>query len=163
MYGKMVIANLGPNGELARGTLVWDDTNRTYYLSVAKNLSDFGFFPWSQSNWLQGGISMNLQNDSIWSNQAINVEQSPSPYRTDVTRSALLYNSGFNLFLVTTPSGCTAEAFRAAIKACIERSTSPEGIFLDGAGVPQMNIPEYRTYETRDMPAMLALSHNVDL
>lgn len=155
--------NLYENGEIARGTLAWDGTNRQYYLAVVTDLSDFGFTAYSSSNWIQGGISMNLQNDSSWRSQAVNTEKMYNP-DGKVTRSGLLYGASLNLYLITTPTACTAAAFRAAIKEKVEPSNTLEGIFLDGAGVPQMKCPEYTTTsETRVMPTILRVSHNVDL
>ncbi|WP_019913830.1 hypothetical protein [Paenibacillus sp. HW567] len=106
---------------------------------------------------------MNLQNDSTWLNQAVNVEKMYNP-DGKVTRSGLLYGASLNLYLITTPTSCTSAAFRAAIKEKVEPSNKLEGIFLDGAGVPQMKCPEYRTTDqTRIMPTILRVSHNVDL
>lgn len=155
--------NLNEVGEISRGTLAWDQTNGNFHLAVVKDVDSFGFLQWSSENWIQGGVSMNLQNDSTWENQAVSIEKLPSP-TASVTRSALLYNNAKNLFLITAPNGCTAAQFRAAIKEKIEPTTRPDGIFLDGAGSPQMKCPQYTTTsETRKMPAIIAVIDMVDI
>jgi exopolysaccharide biosynthesis protein len=83
---------------------------------------------------------MGLQNESGWYDQA-SAEGMPN-IDGKTTRTALVYNSGLNIWLVVTETLCTAEAFRHAIKDQIGSGTIVDGIFLDGGGSSQMRCAE---------------------
>lgn len=53
-------------------------------------------------------------------------------------RTAMVYGSGLNLWLIVTNAACTAGQFRYAIKEKIGSGTLVDGIFLDGSGSSQM-------------------------
>ncbi|RKL63249.1 hypothetical protein DXT63_07545 [Thermoanaerobacteraceae bacterium SP2] len=124
-----------------RGTLIWDPVARVYSIVVIGSASDITVTDPDQY-WAQGGISMSLQDDSNWYNQAVNVEHMPNP-DGNAHRTALVYNTGLNIWYIITPTSCTAGQFRSAIKEKIGSGTLVDGIFLDGGGSSQMQCAEY--------------------
>ncbi|WP_163858126.1 hypothetical protein [Paenibacillus elgii] len=121
----------------ARGTLVWDAKASKYSVQVVKWASELNVSNTS-NYWAQGGISMRLSSDSTWKSQAT-AENIPGGVNgTASGRSALVYNSGGNIWLVVTNTTCTPEQFRTAIKEKIGSGTLVDGIFLDGSGSSQM-------------------------
>lgn len=143
------------NEKYARGTLVWDKQLSLYSIQVVRSADDLVVYN-RNAYWAQGGISMNLQDDGIWEQQA-NEENMPNIYgRT--TRTALLYNSGLNIWLVTTEENCTAEEFRYAIKYQVGSGTLVDGIFLDGGGSTQMQCSHHTNNgDGRSVVQMVAL------
>jgi hypothetical protein len=134
------------NEKYARGTLVWDASAREYSVQIVSSASDL-IVTETSSYWAQGGISMSLQDDNGWDEQA---DAEGMPNRTGSTqRTGMVYNSELNVWLVITPDACTAAQFRSAIKEKIGSGTLVDGIFLDGGGSTQMKCAEY-TYRGTD-------------
>jgi exopolysaccharide biosynthesis protein len=127
------------NEKYKRGTLVWDKSASKYSVQVVSSASDIQVTS-RISYWAQGGISMGLQNESGWYDQA-SAEGMPN-IDGKTTRTALVYNSGLNIWLVVTETPCTAEAFRSAIKGQIGSGTLVDGVFLDSGGSSQMRCAE---------------------
>lgn len=128
------------NHVYARGTLVWDKSISKYSIQVVKSASDLKVQNRTQY-WAQGGISMSLQDDANW--RSIAETQNMPNMNGKTTRTALLWNSGFNIWLIITNTLCTAEEFRFAIKHQVGNGTLVDGIFLDGGGSTQMKCGEY--------------------
>jgi hypothetical protein len=155
--------NYNASGEHAAGTLVWNAKWSSYFIQKATSMSELWVSD-VNNYWAQGGISMSLNDDANWES----IADSEDIYNKNgyVDRSALVYNSGKNIFLIITEEGTTAAKFRAAIKE-IEPSTTKEGIFLDGADASQMYVPAAGFSNgggtDRAIPAMIAVVHNVDL
>lgn len=64
-----------------------------------------------------GGVTlhyMTLDDDTNW--KQIMIDQKLPDYDAARQRAGMVYNSGLNLWLVVSAGGCTAEAFRTAIK-----------------------------------------------
>lgn len=126
------------NYKYDRGTLVWDGAAGKYSVQIVGDAEDLKVT--SRSNyWAQGGISMSLKDDINWKAQAIR-ENMPN-MTGKVGRTALVYNTGLNVFLVVTNTGCTAQAFRTAVKQ-LGSGTIVDGIFLDGSGSSQLKSKE---------------------
>lgn len=64
--------------------------------------------------WAQGGVSMNLKDESRWYNVAVKEEGLPFPDDKRL-RSAMAYDNFGEIYLVVTSTKCTAEQFRTAI------------------------------------------------
>lgn len=145
--GKPVKGNPGDygsgwyNDKYPRGTLIWDPVARAYSIAIISSASEIAVTDRSQY-WAQGGVSMSLQNDSNWYYQAVTNEHLPNP-DGKTYRTALVYNTGLNIWYIITPTPCTASEFRAAIKEKIGSGTLVDGIFLDGGGSCQMRCAEY--------------------
>lgn len=127
------------NVKYARGTLVWDGVARAYSIQVVQAASELQVSD-RQQYWAQGGISMNLRRDDLWAAQ-IAAEHMPAPDETRL-RTGIVYNAAGNVWLVVTPTRCTAEQFRAAIRETIGSGTLVDGIFLDGDGSSQLRASE---------------------
>lgn len=141
------------NDKYARGTLVWDGKARKYEIPILESASDIKVS--DRSNyWAQGGISMSLQDDSGWYQKAKDQHMPNMDGSTE--RTALVYNSGLNIWLITSFTDCTASAFRKAIKNTIAVGTLQDGIFLDGGGSTSIKCNE-ASVGTRKIPEMLAL------
>ncbi|GAV13222.1 hypothetical protein PBN151_3156 [Paenibacillus sp. NAIST15-1] len=79
---------------------------------------------------------MSLQDDEHWLQIA---RQQNMPNMVGKTyRTAIVYGSSLNIWMVVTDSPCTAESFRMAIKQKIGSGTLTDGIFLDGSGSSQL-------------------------
>jgi exopolysaccharide biosynthesis protein len=127
------------NEKYKRGALVWDKAAGKYSVQVVSAASEIEVADRSQY-WAQGGISMSLQDDANW--KAIATQQNMPNIDGKTTRTALVWNTGFNLWLIVTETLCTAEQFRLAIKKNIGSGTLVDGIFLDGGGSSQMRCAE---------------------
>ncbi|MGK9250261.1 hypothetical protein [Paenibacillus humicus] len=150
----------GGTQDVERGTLVWNDSTRAYFIQQTKKGDQSTLWVgWNDKYWAQGGISMSLQDDSGWYDKANNEGQ------PDIDgswyRSGLLYNEGLNIFLVVSTSECTSSAFRTACKGI--ESNMVDGIFLDGANAAQMKCSEFHTTHTRPLAAMVEIVNNVSL
>jgi len=124
------------NAKYARGTLVYDRVSQTLSVQQAASVDDLQKTDASKF-WAQGGISMNLKDDSSWYNQAVLEEMLPFPNEARL-RSGMAYDSSGELYLIVTSNKCTAEQFRAAIKENIAIGKLAEAIFLDGDGSSQL-------------------------
>ncbi|KJB87263.1 hypothetical protein AZ66_14000 [Paenibacillus sp. E194] len=123
------------NAKYARGTLVWDSAARRYSVQIVKSADELQVSDRSRY-WSQGGISMSLQDDGGWQQRA---RQQNMPNMAGKTyRTALVYGSSLNLWMVVTNTPCTASEFRTAIKQKIGSGTLVDGVFLDGSGSSQM-------------------------
>jgi len=129
------------NEKYDRGTLIWDPVTRAYSIQVIHSSSDI-IVRDKKQYWAQGGISMSLQDNSNWYNQAAIVEHMPNP-DGKAYRTGLVYNTGLNIWYIITPTKCTAGKFRKAIKEKIGSGTLVDGIFLDGGGSSQMQCKGY--------------------
>jgi hypothetical protein len=127
------------NEKYARGTLVWDRSTGVYSVQVVKSAAELDVS--DRSNyWAQGGISMSLQDDANW--EAVATAQGMPNMTGSTYRTALIWNSGFNIWLVISEEACTAKAFRGAVKYLVGSGTIVDGIFLDGGGSTQMKCTE---------------------
>jgi len=127
------------NAKYPRGTLVWDGKQSKYSVQVVNNAGELTVSD-RNNYWAQGGISMNLKDDTHWKAQA---QKENMPNMTGkVYRTGLVYNTGLNIWLIVTQTPCTAEEFRKAIKEKIGSGTLVDGIFLDGSGSSQMKCKE---------------------
>lgn len=143
------------NEKFSRGTLVWDKTRGKYSVQVVSSASDLDV---SDQYWAQGGISMSLQDDANWN--AIANQQGMPNMTGKTSRTALVWNTGFNLWLIVTETLCTAEQFRLAIKKNIGSGTLVDGIFLDGSGSSQMKCAEKSINgDGRSVVQMVALTN----
>jgi len=142
------------NDKYARGTLVWDGKARKYDVPILESASDIKVSD-RGNYWAQGGISMSLQDDNGWYKRAKEDQHMPN-IDGKTARTALVYNSGLNIWLVVSFTDCTATAFRNAIKNTIAVGTLQDGIFLDGGGSTSIKC-DYVSQGTRPVPEMLAL------
>lgn len=162
--------NVTSVGTKARGTLVWDDPFRTYRLQTIEAAHELSIGD-PDNYWAQDGVNLFLSSNSSWSNLIHSPkkgeyisDQSP----TDAyNRSALLYGSSLNVYLVISETKCTLDQFRTAIQLGVEPSNGTNGIALDGANATQMNIPDsnysFLGGSSRKLPAMLQVVNNVSL
>lgn len=126
------------NVKYARGTIVYDRVTRKLDVQRAASVDDLQMTD-TMKFWAQGGVSMNVSDDSIWYNEAVNVERLPSP-DDERLRSAMAYDNSGEIYLVVTSTKCSAEKFRTAIKTTIAVGTLNEAIFLDGDGSSQLLV-----------------------
>jgi hypothetical protein len=123
------------NEKYARGTLLWDAEMGVYSVQVVKSAAELAVS--NRGNyWAQGGISMSLKDDENWRSIA---QAQNMPNMDGITyRTALVWNSGFNIWLVISEKPCTAQVFRGSVKYLVGSGTIVDGIFLDGGGSTQM-------------------------
>lgn len=127
------------NVKYARGTLVWDAASNR--LSVQEVRSADELLVTDQANyWAQGGVSMNLQDEAFWAAEA--AAQALPLADSLHMRTGLVYDDAGYLYLIVSPTPCTAEQFRTAILERIAPDRGKEGIFLDGDGSSQMRGAE---------------------
>lgn len=162
--------NVTSAGTKARGTLVWDDPWRTYRLQTIEAADEITIGD-PDNYWAQGGVNLFLKNDTSWNN-LINSptkgeyisDQSPN---AQYNRSALLYGTSLNIYLVISETKCSLDQFRTAIKLGIDTANGIEGIILDGANATQMNVPDssysFMGGSSRKLPAMIQVVNNVPL
>ncbi|WP_231586764.1 hypothetical protein [Paenibacillus sp. E194] len=123
------------NAKYARGTLVWDAAARRYSTQVVRSADELKVSDHSRY-WAQSGISISLRDVANW--QKIARQQNMPNISGKVFRTALVYGSSLNLWMIVTNTACTVSDFRAAIKQKIGSGTFVDGIFLDGSGSSQM-------------------------
>ncbi|MNY20396.1 hypothetical protein D3C86_1538720 [compost metagenome] len=127
------------NVKYPRGTLVRDEAAGSYSVQVVSSVSDIQVTDRGRY-FAQGGVSMNLMNDDMWESAA---RQEHLPYPGEKRlRSGLVYDADHKLWLIATPTLCTAAEFRQAIQESIAPGKPKEGIFLDGDGSAQLNSAE---------------------
>jgi hypothetical protein len=143
------------NAKYARGTLVWDGVTGKLSVQTLSSGDDLAVSDRSHY-WAQGGISMNLQQDGLWA--AVSAAEH-LPYADEQRmRSGLVYDKDGKLWLIVTPTLCTAEEFRTAVLQTVP-GEEREGIFLDGDGSSQMNADEaVLTGDSRPVVQMIALA-----
>ncbi|MNT42256.1 hypothetical protein D3C72_1786710 [compost metagenome] len=129
------------NVKYPRGTLVWDEAAGAYSVQVVSSASEIQVTDRGRY-FAQGGVSMNLMNDDVWESAA---DQEHLPYADEKRlRSGMVYDADQKLWLIATPTLCTAADFRQAILESIAPGMPKEGIFLDGDGSAQLNSVEKR-------------------
>ncbi|MCM3717805.1 hypothetical protein [Fictibacillus phosphorivorans] len=127
------------NEKYARGTLVWDKSAGVYSVQVVRSAAELKVS--NRNNyWAQGGISMSLKDDANW--EKIAIAQGIPDLKGSTYRTGLVWNSGFNIWLVISEEACTAKAFRGAVKYLVGSGTVVDGIFLDAGGSTQMKCKE---------------------
>jgi hypothetical protein len=133
---------------------VWDGAAKALFTQVADSAGELRVTD-RADYWAQGGISMSLADDVGWQAQA---EAEHMPGMDEIhMRSAALYDTANRLWLVVTPTLCTAEQFRDAVK---EKGGDllQEGIFLDGDGSSQMRARGIRLPgDNREVRQVMAL------
>jgi hypothetical protein len=145
------------NTDRPRGTLVWDDITGQFSVQLAEDpdglvVKDKNHF------WAQGGVSMGLLNEAGWALQA-EKEEMPAMDEGRM-RSGAVYDRKQNIWLIVTPTLCTVEQFRTAIKEKIGDGSLVDGIFLDGDGSSQMKIANtVLPGDHRQVYQMLSLIH----
>ncbi|MFD1176781.1 hypothetical protein ACFQ3W_10785 [Paenibacillus puldeungensis] len=146
------------NAKYARGTLVWDAAVHRFSVQVVSSASELTVTD-RRSYFAQGGVSMNLQNDAGW-RAAVEAEHLPSPDEARL-RSGLVFDDTGRLHLIVTPTRCTAEEFRSAIKKAAAPGSVMDGIFLDGDGSAQMNAAEVKLYgDSRDLRQIIVIRND---
>jgi hypothetical protein len=143
------------NAKYARGTLVWDGNLEKLSVQTVSSGDELDVSD-RRSYWAQGGISMNLQQEELW--PASMVDQH-LPYADEQRlRSGMVYDSTGKLWLIVTPTLCTAGQFRTAVLESVP-GEGLEGIFLDGDGSSQMNAAEtVLTGDSRPVVQMIAVA-----
>ncbi|KUP22016.1 hypothetical protein [Paenibacillus sp. DMB5] len=143
------------NAKYARGTLVWDGAAGRLSVQTVSSGDELAVTDRSRY-WAQGGISMNLQREELWK-AASQAEHLPFAEEQRM-RSGLVYNSDGKLWLIVTPTLCTAEEFRLAVLDAVH-GEGREGIFLDGDGSSQLNADEaVLTGDSRPVVQMIAVA-----
>lgn len=124
------------NVKYVRGTIVYDRVTRRVGVQRAASVDDL-YMTDATKFWAQGGVSMNLKDESRWYNVAVKEEGLPFP-DDERLRSAMAYDNLGGIYLVVTSTKCTAEQFRTAIKRNVAVGNLNEAIFLDGDGSSQL-------------------------
>ncbi|WP_157756143.1 phosphodiester glycosidase family protein [Paenibacillus crassostreae] len=119
-----------------RGTIVYDRVTGMVDVQRAASVDDLHMSD-ATKFWAQGGVSMNLKDESKWYNLAVKEERLPFP-DDERLRSAMAYDNLGEIYLVVTSSKCTAGQFRTAIKRNVAVGNLNEAIFLDGDGSSQL-------------------------
>ncbi|GJM78478.1 hypothetical protein HMSSN139_09740 [Paenibacillus sp. HMSSN-139] len=144
------------NAKYARGTLVWDGAAGGFSIQVASAADELAVTDRSRY-FAQGGVSMKIQDDAGWRTAAIDAEHLPNPDENRL-RSGLAYDADGRLWLIVTPTRCTAEAFRSAVKATLAGGQLVDGIFLDGDGSAQLNAAEIKLNgDSRDLRQVIVI------
>lgn len=127
------------NVKYARGTLVWDGATNRLSVQIVSRASELQVTDRAHY-WAQGGISMSLDRDEAWEEQAT-AENAPYPddYRL---RSAAVYDREGNVYLIVSSTMGTLADFRSAILETIAPWSLVDGIFLDGDGSSQLRSRE---------------------
>lgn len=126
------------NAKYPRGTMVWDSAIRKFSVQVVSSGDELAVSDRNQY-FAQGGISMNLADEDLWEATAI---KEHLPFADEQRmRSGMVYADNEKLWLIVTPTLCTAAEFRTAVLEAVP-GQGREGIFLDGDGSSQMNASE---------------------
>jgi hypothetical protein len=124
------------NVKYVRGTIVYDRVTGMVDVQKATSVDDLHMTD-PTKYWAQGGVSMNLKDESRWHNIAVEEERLPFP-DDERLRSAMAYDDFGEIYLIVTSTKCTAEQFRTAIKRGVAVENLNEAIFLDGDGSSQL-------------------------
>lgn len=124
------------NVKYARGTMVYDRVIKMVNVQRASSVGEL-YMTDAARFWAQGGVSMNLKDDSNWYRIAVNEEGLPFP-DDERLRSGIAYDNDGKVYLVVTSTKCTAEEFRTAMKRITDPGNLNEAIFLDGDGSSQL-------------------------
>jgi len=145
----------GANAKYARGTLVWDEDLDQLSVQVVKQAAELVVTDRSRY-WAQGGISMSLDRDDLWLEQ-IDAEAAPLP-NDYCLRSAAVYDSYGDLYLVVSTTRGSLAVFREAIVEKIGEGKLVNGVFLDGDGSSQLRSREAKLKgDGRPVVQMLSL------
>ncbi|WP_188540732.1 hypothetical protein [Paenibacillus segetis] len=143
------------NAKYKRGTLVWDEVAGRFSIQVVSSADEIDVRDRGQY-FAQGGVSMSLQDEANWST-TMEQEHLPAPDERRL-RSGLVYDDSGLLWLIVTPTHCTAEEFRDAIQNTIAPGSKKEGIFLDGDGSSQLNSAEIKIRgDSRNLQQIIAI------
>ncbi|UQZ36060.1 hypothetical protein C2I18_22520 [Paenibacillus sp. PK3_47] len=143
------------NAKYARGTMVWNGTDGRLSVQTVSSGDELKITDRAHY-WAQGGISMHLQQEELWTT-AMRAEHLPYADEQRL-RSGMVYDSSGKLWLIVTPTLCTAEQFRTAVLHSVP-GEGREGIFLDGDGSSQMNAEEIvLTGDSRPVVQMIAVA-----
>jgi hypothetical protein len=129
----------GENVKYARGTLVWDGQEDRLSVQVVRSASELKVSDRSHY-WAQGGISMSLDREGQWAEQAA-AENAPYPDENRL-RSAAVYDRDGNVYLIVSASLGSLAEFREAIVETVAPGALANGIFLDGDGSSQLRSRE---------------------
>jgi hypothetical protein len=147
--------NTGVQTDLKRGTLVWDEAAQRFSVQVVTHAGELAVTD-RHRYWAQGGVSMGLQDETGWEREMI-AEEMPS-YDEGHMRSGVVFDAQQNVYLIVTPTSCSAEEFRAAIKEQLKDRRLVDGVFLDGDGSSQLQCRSVRLPgDRRQVYQMLAL------
>ncbi|MEK8128443.1 phosphodiester glycosidase family protein [Paenibacillus filicis] len=127
------------NIDVPKGTLVWDKQSRQFSVQIVEaanqlQVSDRGRY------WAQGGVSMSLQAEDRWRSQAIAEDMPLIDQRR--LRSAAVYDSDGQLWMIVSDKPSTTSQFRQAILETVAPGKLVDGVFLDGDGSSQMRNAE---------------------
>ncbi len=131
----------GANAKYARGTLVWDGGSDRISVQVVSQASELEVTDRTRF-WAQGGISMSLDSNDNWLEQAT-MENAPLPDEYCL-RSAAVYDVEGNLYLIVSSTKAPLAFFREAILEQIGDGKLVNGIFLDGDGSSQLRSREMK-------------------
>ncbi|MCD9021719.1 phosphodiester glycosidase family protein [Cohnella silvisoli] len=127
------------NAKYARGTLVWDGNLDRLSVQVVSRASELSVTDRTRF-WAQGGISMSLDRNDHWLEQAA-FENAPLP-DDYCLRSAAVYDLDGSLYLIVSTTKGSLASFREAILEQIGDGKLINGIFLDGDGSSQLRSRE---------------------
>ncbi|MFC5468040.1 hypothetical protein ACFPPD_04860 [Cohnella suwonensis] len=143
------------NVKYERGTLVWDGATDRLDVQQAGSAEALAVTDRSRY-WAQGGISMSLDRDDLWL-ERIAAENAPYPFE-DRLRSAAVYDTAGDLYLIVGTTKGTLADFREAIVEKVGDGKLENGVFLDGDGSSQLRSREIRlSGDGRPVVQMLAL------
>lgn len=123
------------NIDVPKGTLVWDAALRRFDIQVVLEAGELKVAGGGRY-WAQGGVSMSLQREADWAEQA-RKEDMPA-FGEPRLRSGIAYDRQSNVWLLASDKPCTAALFRDAVKEVIAPGLLVDGLFLDGDGSTQM-------------------------
>ncbi|WP_253735723.1 phosphodiester glycosidase family protein [Paenibacillus sp. FJAT-26967] len=141
-----------------RGTLVWDGAKQAFSVQHASEASELQVTDRAHY-WAQGGISMNLRNEADWRRLA--KEENMPALTESRMRTGIVYDRNNAVWLVVTPTACSAEEFRTAILESLGAGRSiVDGVFLDGNGSSQLKVAQASLPgDQRQIYQMIALLH----
>ncbi|UUZ94921.1 hypothetical protein LJK87_10645 [Paenibacillus sp. P25] len=143
------------NIDYPKGTLVWDGVTRKFSVQVVQEAGELKVTDRAKY-WAQGGVSMSLQRDDLWAEQALK-EDMPA-FDEARLRSGVVYDKQMNVWMVVSDKPCTVEQFRSAIKEVIARGQLVDGVLLDGDGSSQMRCMQAELKgDSREVYQMMAL------
>jgi hypothetical protein len=147
--------NTGVNNHLKRGTLVWDGHAERFTVQIVSEADELVVAD-KRRYWAQGGVSMSLSDEAGWRREMI-AQEMPG-YDNGHMRTGLVYDSQNRLYMIVSPTRCTVEQFRTAIKERFGDRKLVDGIFLDGDGSSQLQVEHVRLPgDKRQVYQMLAV------
>lgn len=147
--------NTGVNNHLKRGTLVWDGLSERFTVQIVSEAGEL-IVTDKRNYWAQGGVSMSLGDEAGW--RRVMIAQEMPSYDNGHMRTGLVYDSQNRLYMIVSPTRCTVEQFRNAIKEQFADRKLVDGIFLDGDGSSQLQANHVRLPgDKRQVYQMLAV------